>query len=125
MHNLSNFNAIAAGLLLVGGFAWFLYQALKEDHPNPEYSKPVKLVPIPAPKQPKPNPKTPVKPAINPETLKAMHIQADAERGIAEALECKAKSEIDPVKRARIEKQAALAWVRFNTILDKIDRITA
>jgi hypothetical protein len=54
-----------------------------------------------------------------------MHKQADAERAIAEALEHKAQYITDPVKRARIEKQAALSWTRFNKILDTIDKLTA
>lgn len=78
-----------------------------------------------APERPKPIPqyKEPKKPTISPETLTAMHIQADAERAIAEALERKAKYIPDPVKRARIEKQAANSWVRFNSILDKLDKL--
>ena len=63
-------------------------------------------------------------PDINPETLKAMHKQADAERAIAEALEGKAQRTHDTIKRARLEKQAANSWVRFNKILDQIDKLT-
>ena len=82
---------------------------------------------------PKPVPKTKSNPQAvkphkldpNPETLKALHVQADAELRLAEALEKKASAESDPVKQARIKKQAALCWVRFNTVLDKIDRLTA
>lgn len=64
-------------------------------------------------------------PRISPETVEALHRQADAERHVAEALERKARYTPDPVKSARIEKQAALAWVRFNKILDQIDKYTA
>ena len=70
-----------------------------------------------------PKPKAPRKPTISPETLIAMHIQAEKEQAIAEALERKAKYIPDPVKRARIEKQAANSWVRFNSILDKLEKL--
>ena len=63
-------------------------------------------------------------PRISPETIEALHKQADAERRIAEALERKAQYTPDPVQSARIEKQAAAAWVRFNQILDRIDKYT-
>lgn len=89
------------------------------------------IKPVPAqPKQPKPvkpaatPPKLKPKQTINPDTLKAMHIQADAERKIGEALWRKAERTPDPVKRARLEKQAATSDVRFNNILDRIDKLT-
>lgn len=71
----------------------------------------------------KEEPEKPKRPTISQETLAAMHKQADTERAIAEALERKAKHVSDPVKRARIEKQAANSWVRFNVILDKLDKL--
>lgn len=83
---------------------------------KPKQQKPVK--PAAAPAKPK------AKPSINPDTLKAMHIQADAERKIGEALWRKAERTPDPVKRARLEKQAATSDVRFNNILDRIDKLT-
>lgn len=86
----------------------------------------VKPVPVPAkPIAPPPiKPHKPHKPEINPETLKAMHLQADAERAIYEALKRKAAYTTDPVKRARLEKQAVNSNLRFNVILDKIDKLT-
>lgn len=82
------------------------------------------------PSKPKAKPKPvqnttkPCKRLPSPETLEAMHKQADAERAIAEALYRKASYTPDPVKRARLEKQAAAAETRFNSILDKIDAFT-
>ena len=64
------------------------------------------------------------KPGSSADTIKAMHLQADAERAIAETLELKAEHITDPVKRARIARQAANSWLRFNKILDQIDKIT-
>ena len=93
------------------------------------YNKARNIKPVPAqPKQPKPAaaPEKPkAKPSINPDTLKAMHIQADAERRIGEALWRKAERTPDPVKHARLEKQAANSDVRFNNILDRIDKLTS
>lgn len=69
----------------------------------------------------------PVKPTKHspaPETIAAMHKQADAERAIAEAIEHKIQRVHDPIKRARLEKQAANSWLRFNQILDIIDKLT-
>lgn len=77
--------------------------------------------PAAVPAQPAP----PKPPKVSPETVEALHRQADAERHVAEALERKARYTPDPVKSARIEKQAALAWVRFNKILDQIEKYTA
>lgn len=85
---------------------------------KPAPTKPKQQRPAAAPAKPK------AKPGINPDTLKAMHIQADAERRIGEALWRKAEHTPDPVKRARLEKQAANSDVRFNNILDRIDRLT-
>ena len=81
--------------------------------------------PVEAPKKPVQPPKDKPKNVPSIDTIKALQAQADAERGLAEALERKAQYTTDPVKRARLDKQAATAWVRFNTILDRIDRITA
>lgn len=83
---------------------------------KPKQQKPVKPAAAPAKSKPKQT--------INPDTLKAMHIQADAERKIGEALWRKAERTPDPVKRARLEKQAATSEVRFNNILDRIDKLT-
>lgn len=126
MFDETTFNAISAGLLLIGGFAWFMWQEIKPARKTSEYSNPVQYKPVaaPKPKPPKPEPAKPVKSKINPETLKAMHKQADAERGIAEALERKMLHTPDPIKHARLEKQAANSWLRFNKILDQIDKIT-
>lgn len=66
----------------------------------------------------------PTKHSPAPETIAAMHKQADAERAIAGAIECKAQRTHDPIKRARLEKQVANSWLRFNQILDKIDKLT-
>lgn len=82
---------------------------------NAEATQPAAVPAQPAPPKP---------PKVSPETVEALHKQADAERHVAEALERKAQYTPDPVKSARIEKQAALAWVRFNKILDQIDRYT-
>lgn len=129
MFDKTTFNAMSAGLLLIGGFAWFMWQEIKPARKASEYDKPIQRKPIaaPKPKPPKPEPVKPAKPTkpqINPETLKAMHKQADAERGIAEALERKMLHTPDPIKHARLEKQAANSWLRFNKVLDQIDKIT-
>lgn len=131
MYEPSTFNAIAGGLVLFGGFAFFLYREISPPRKESEYNKPREYIPRAAPKpkpaQAKPTQKAvkqPVKAQINPETLKAMHKQADAERGIAEALERKMLHTPDPIKHARLEKQAANSWLRFNKILDQIDKLT-
>lgn len=131
MYEPNIFSAIAGGLALFGGFAFFLYQEIKPPRKKSEYNKPREYIPHAAPKpkpvQPKPAQKPvkqPVKAQINPETLKAMHKQADAERGIAEALERKMLHTPDPIKHARLEKQSANSWLRFNKILDQIDKLT-
>ena len=96
-----------------------------------KYNRPradIKPYTPPAPKPKKPNMPPPIKatkPGPNPETIKAMQIQADAERVIAEALQRKITEVEDPIKRARIQKQIALSWVRFNKILDQVDKLTA
>lgn len=57
---------------------------------------------------------------VSPETLEAMHMQADAELHTAQAIERRIKRELDDLKRAKLEKQAARAWINFHSILDKI-----
>ena len=61
----------------------------------------------------------------SPETIQALHKQVDAERHIAEALERRILHESDPLKSARLEKQACAAWVRFYKTLDRIDQTQA
>lgn len=133
MYEPDTFKAISAGLLLIGGFALMLYRANKPARKESEYNKPVYYTPIAAPKpkpttkkpEPKkPEPKQPARPQTSPETIIAMHKQADAERAIAEALERKMLHTPDPIKHARLEKQAANSWVKFNKILDQIDKLT-
>lgn len=129
MFDKTTFNAISAGLLLIGGFAWFTWWEAKPARKTSKYNRPAqhRLIAAPKPKPPKAEPAKPTRPAkpqVNPETLKAMHKQADAERAIAEALERKMLRTTDPVKHARLEKQAANSWLKFNKILDQIDKIT-
>ena len=123
--------AFAIGFI---AFIWFIvfWVSTPRKKKKPKAYDEVRITkPIPA----KPKQQTPVKPAaapakpkakpgINPDTLKSMHIQADAERRIGEALWRKAEHTPDPVKRARLEKQAATSDVRFNNILDRIDKLT-
>ena len=99
------------------------YDEVRSELPRISTPKPTPKPKVPEQPKPIPQHKEPKKPTISAETLAAMHIQADAERAIAEALERKAKHIPDPVKRARIEKQAANSWVRFNSILDKLDKL--
>ena len=129
MFDESTFNAITAALLLAGGFALMIYQEIYLPDKKAKRDKPREYIPraAPRPKPPKVEPVKsvkPTKPQVNPETLKAMHKQADAERAIAEALERKMLHTPDPVKHARLEKQAANSWLRFNKILDQIDKFT-
>lgn len=125
--------------LVVGGFAivkYIIYAPIKAKRRRgsfddvrivtPIKAAPKKIAP-PAPQPFKPKqeaPKNPSRPSPSADTIKAMHIQADAEWAIAEALERRAGKEPDPVKRARIERQVANSWVRFNKILDNVDRLT-
>jgi hypothetical protein len=137
--NLDSLPALAAAACLVGGCYLAIFQddikarrkakqAAKEAkhaqciEPITKPRPPVTPKPIQAPVE---KPTKPKRATISPETIEAMHKQADAERAIAEALEHKAQYITDPVKRARIEKQAALSWTRFNKILDNIDKVTA
>lgn len=139
MFNIETFNAIAVTLVLCGGCALAVFQddikaRKKAKQAAKEAKHTQRLEPIAKPKpsvKPEPiqkpieKPTKPKPPKASPETIEAMHKQADAERAIAEALEHKAHYITDPVKRARIEKQAALSWTRFNKILDSIDKLTA
>lgn len=132
---MSDWTTYAAGLILLGGMVLACYEGIKEtEKPKRRKSEwdEVRIVtPIKAQAKPKPaakapeKPRKPVKPGPSADTIKAMHKQADAERAIAEALERKAQHITDPVKRARISKQAANSWLRFNKILDQIDKLTA
>lgn len=130
--------ALLAAAVLIGGCALAVFQddiiarkKAKQTAKEAEYrhfepiakpKSPVTPKPVQAPVE-KPTKLKP--PKASPETIEAMHKQADAERAIAEALEHKAQYITDPVKRARIEKQAALAWTQFNKLLDRIDKLTA
>ena len=122
----------AAGMLALMAapvaFTFYMHTKPPKKKPSGEIrtAPPIKASPNPRP-APEPSPAKPEKPAkLGPsaDTIKAMHIQADAERAIAEALERKAQREPDPVKRARLEKQIANSWLRFNKILDQVDKLT-
>ena len=129
---MNDWTTYAAGLILFGGMVLACYVGIKETE-KPTRKKADRheirtATPIKAPAKPKPAakaPEKPRKPGPSQETIKAMHKQADAERAIAEALERKAQHITDPVKRARIDKQAINSWLRFNKILDQIDKLTA
>lgn len=122
----------------IAAAAWFIfvcYLAVNEPWANKRKKEGKRNTPQAntkpySPPKPKAKPKStqnvakPNKRLPSPETLEAMHKQADAERAIAEALYRKASYTPDPVKRARLEKQAAAAETRFNSILDKIDAFT-
>lgn len=124
-------DTFAIGFIAFIWFMVFMVAAPRKKKRNP-YDELRIVQPIPAmPKKTKPVKPVSTKSAkpketnkINPDTLKAMHIQADAERAIADALSHKAQREKDPVKKARIEKQIANSNLRFNNILDKIDKLT-
>lgn len=127
---MSDWTAYAAGLIIFGGCYLAIFQddikarrKAKQATKEAEYTQHFK--PITKPKPTKKAPEKPKKPGPSQETIEAMHKQADAERAIAEALERKAQHITDPVKRARISKQAANSWLRFNKILDQIDKLTA
>lgn len=130
-----DFRTIAAMIVLFGGFAIICITSVidkpKKKPKEPEYRRFEPIAKPMPPVTPKPvqtpteKPVKPKPPKASPETIEAMHKQADTERAIAEALEHKAQYITDPVKRARIEKQAALSWTRFNKILDSIDKLTA
>ena len=135
--DVSTFKAVAGAAVFFGGIGIYLYRTCFKPEEKPEepqympFESYVKSKPKPTEKPIQIHVEKPAKPAkskraaISPETIEAMHKQADAERAIAEALEHKAQYITDPVKRARIEKQAALSWTRFNKILDSIDKLTA
>lgn len=125
---MSDWTTYAAGLVLIGGMILACYTGIKEtEKPKRKRTKwdEIRIVTPAKPKPAKKPPEKPKKPGPSPETLEAMHKQADAERTIAEALERKAQHITDPVKRARIDKQAANSWLKFNKILDQIDKLTA
>ena len=130
--------ALLAAAVLIGGCALAVFQddiiarkKAKQAAKEAAFMRPEPVTQPKPPTLPKPiqkpgeKPTKPKPPKASPETIEAMHKQADAERAIAEALEHKAQYITDPVKRARIEKQAALSWTRFNKILDTIDKLTA
>lgn len=122
-----------AAAVIIGGLALACKQGIEESEKQEAAKKARKaadynrvVIHTPTAQKPvKEAVKKPKKPTTSPETIEAMHKQADAERAIAEALEHKAQYITDPVKRARIEKQAATAWTQFNKILDRIDKLTA
>ena len=129
--DIQTFNAVAVALVLCGGGALAVFQddiiARKKAKQTAKATAYIRPEPVTRPKPPtlpkpiqKPieKPTKPKPPKASPETIEAMHKQADAERAIAEALEHKAQYLTDPVKRARIEKQAALSWTQFNKLLD-------
>ena len=132
------YKPIYSSWVYIAAAAWFIfvcYLAVNEPWANKRKKKSKRNVPQAntkpySPPKPKAKPKPtqsatkPYKRLPSPETLEAMHKQADAERTIAEALYRKASYTPDPVKRARLEKQAAAAETRFNSILDKIDAFT-
>ena len=131
---MEDFKTIGAIIAIAGPIALWMYGEFKPKKPRKgsEFDEVRIVPPVKAP------PKKPVKPASKPaekstkptkpgpsaDTIKAMHIQADAERAIAEALQRRADREPDAVKRARIQRQVANSWLRFNKILDQIDKLT-
>lgn len=131
---MENWTTIGALIAIAGPIALFMWGEFRPKKPrkSSEYNemrivKPIKAAPKkpvkPAPK-PIEKPAKPIKPGPSADTIKAMHIQADAERAIAEALQRRADREPDAVKRARIKRQVANSWFRFNKILDQIDKLT-
>ena len=131
--DVSTFKALAGAVVFFGGIGLYLHRACfkSDDKPKEPERKHFESIAKPKPvtvskpvQTPTEKPIKPKPPKASPETIEAMHKQADAERAIAEALGHKAQYITDPVKRARIEKQAALSWTRFNKILDSIDKLT-
>lgn len=127
MNNTDYIFGLLAAAITIGGLVVGMVTAgrPKKPHKTPECTTTtIKPIHIEKPIQtPTSKPKKPKRATISPETIEAMHKQADAERALAEALERKAQYVSDPVKRARIESQAANSWKRFNSILDKIDSL--
>lgn len=129
----STFEYALLTLIFLGLIAFIIWGSSRNKRKESPYNRPrtdIKPYTPPKEKPLKPAP-APVKtqsmkrkPGPSADTIKAMHAQADAERCIAEALERKAAHITDPVKRARIARQAANSWLRFNKILDQIDKIT-
>lgn len=132
--NLENWTAIGAIITITGTIVLWMYGEFKPKKPRKgsEFDEVRIVTPIKAPskkpakpaQKPAEKPTKPYKPGPSADTIKAMHIQADAERAIAEALQRRANKEPDAVKRARIERQVANSWLRFNKILDQIDKLT-
>ena len=132
--NLEDFKTIGALIAIAGPIALWMYGEFKPKKPRKgsEFDEVRIAIPIKAPpkkpakpaQKPAEKPAKPLKPGPSADTIKAMHIQADAERAIAEALQRRADREPDAVKRARIERQVANSWLRFNKILDHIDKLT-
>ena len=131
---MEDFKAIGAMIAIAGPIALFIWSEFRSKKPRKgsEYNDIRIVTPIKAPpkkpvkpaQKPAEKPTKPIKPGPSADTIKAMHIQADAERAIAEALQRRADREPDAVKRARIERQVANSWLRFNKILDQIDKLT-
>lgn len=126
--NTGSFFTALVPVILLGGFVLAYFQGVaeleKQHNKKRQRSSSQRSRPLKEPKQPI-KPAKPSKPGPSPETVEAMHRQADAERAIAEALERKAQHVTDPVKRARIDKQASNSWLRFHRILDQVDKLTA
>lgn len=132
---MEDFKALGAIIAIAGPTALWMYGEFKSKKPvrGAEYNEarivtPAKTLPKKTAKpaqNPAEKPTKPLKPAPSTDTIKAMHIQADAERATADALTRKAQREPDPVKRARLEKQIANSNLRFNKILDQIDKLTS
>jgi hypothetical protein len=119
--NIYILTGTALAILTVLMVAWLYWPEPQRDPPSePVQSKPPKTKPKPQSASNRAKP-----PTISLDTIQALQLQADAERAIAEALQRKAATEPDPVKRARINRQAANSWVKFNTILDRVDKLTA
>ena len=132
--NVEDWTTIGAIIAIAGPIALWMYGEFKPKKPRKgsEFDEVRIVTPIKAPpkKPAKPAQRAaeksskPLKPGPSADTIKAMHTQADAERAIAEALQRRANKETDTVKRARIERQVANSWLRFNKILDQIDKLT-
>lgn len=133
--NTEDLKTIGAITAIAGPIALFIWGEFRPRKPRKgsEYNEVRIVTPVKAPpkkpvkpaQKPTEKPIKPIKPSPSPDTIKAMHIQADAERAIAEALQRRADREPDAVKRARVERQVANSWLRFNKILDQIDKLTS
>lgn len=133
-NNAITYVALFAALVITLGIPCIITRANRKMKQTDYYDQPRADIKPYSPPQPRPKPKPAKAPVklpkekrgnkASPETIAALHAQADAEMHIAEAIESRIGREHDPIKRARLEKQAALAWVRFCNILDKIDKLT-